>query len=391
MTRRASLATLLPKSKSPAKPGISTSENFLRQRLSSHRLDRTAFKRPEEAVAWYGAMQAQDYRHASWAVGIRCAGVTEAGVARAIADRSLIRTWAMRSTLQFVAAEDVRWLLDLVGPRQVAHASVNDARRFNLDDAAFAAAEKALNRILRGTVLTRKETYAALERDGIPTATQRGYHILARAALSRQICQGPPRDKEDTFVLLDEWLPPASPRPREEAQAELALRYFRSHGPATLEDFVWWSSLTVSEARAGLEAAKSRLIREVVGGVTYWLASASAPPPRRYPAAHLLPGFDEYLLGYTDRSQILANIPKAEVIHSNGIFRPTVLMSGQIVGTWSSRKRPNGLEYIPEIYGETRQILQAVEAAAERYGVFKGLDNKNKCSTISPNLHHQMP
>jgi hypothetical protein len=367
------MPALLAKLKSLAKPGISTSGNFLRQRLASHRLDQTAFTRPEQAVAWYGAMQAQDYRHAKWAVGIRCSGVTEADVAQAITDRALIRTWAMRSTLQFVAAADVIWLLDLVGPRQVAHASVNDARRFSLDDAAFAAAERALNRILRGKVLTRKETYAALERQGVSTAGQRGYHILVRAALSGQICQGPPRDKEDTFVLLDEWLPPARPRPREEAQAELALRYFRSHGPATLDDFVWWSSLTVAEARAGLDGAKSRLVGEVVGEATYWWASEGTPPPKRYPAAHLLPGFDEYLLGYVDRSHILTNIPKAEIIHSNGIFRPTVLMSGQIVGTWSSRKRPNGLEYTPEIYGETRQILQAVEAAAERYGIFLGM------------------
>ncbi len=372
------MTTLLPKLKSPAKPGISTSENFLRQRLSSHRLDRTVFARPDEAVAWYGAMQAQDYRHAKWAVGMRCAAVSEADVEQAIAGKTVVRTWAMRSTLQFVAAEDVRWLLDLVGPRQVAHASVNDARRFNLDDAAFAAAVKALNRILRGTVLTRKETYAALERDGIPTATQRGYHILARAALSGLVCQGPPRDREDTFVLLDEWLPATRPLSRGAAAAELALRYFRSHGPATLADFVWWSSLTVPEARAGLEAAKSRLVREVVGDVTYWLATESTPPPKQYPAAQLLPGFDEYLLGYTDRSHILVNIPKAEVIHSNGIFRPTVLMSGQIIGTWSSRMRPDGaLQYIPEIQGDAAQILQAVEAAAERYGMFLGLPEKS--------------
>ena len=348
--------------------------DFLRQRLSSHRLDRTAFQRPEDAVAWYGAMQGQDYRHAKWAVGIRCAGVTETDVEQAIADRTLIRTWAMRGTLHLVAADDAIWLLDLVGKRMIDRAAANGARQFDMDDAAFAAAEKALDRALRGKVLTRKETYAALERQGVSTAGQRGYHIVARAALSGRVCQGPPRDKEDTFVLLDEWLPPASPRPREEAQAELALRYFRSHGPATLEDFVWWSSLTVPEARAGLEAARSRLMGETVGGVTYWLAGESTPPPKRYPAAHLLPGFDEYLLGYVDRSHILANVPKAEVIHSNGIFQPTVLMSGQIVGTWSSRRLPNGaLQYTPEIYGETAQRMRAVEEAAERFGTFLGV------------------
>ncbi|MEO6060938.1 MAG: winged helix DNA-binding domain-containing protein [Thermoflexales bacterium] len=356
------------------KPGIAESENFLRQRLSSHRLDRTAFKRPEEAVAWYGAMQGQDYRHAKWAVGIRCAGVTEADVERAIADRTIIRTWAMRGTLHLIAADDAVWLLDLVGPRMIARAATNDARRFDLDDTAFAAAETALNRALRGKVLTRKETYASLERQGVSTSNQRGYHILARAALSGQICQGPPRDKEDTFVLLDEWLPPASPKPREEAQAELALRYFRSHGPATLDDFVWWSSLTVLEARAGLEAAKSLLIREVVGDVTYWLASEATPPPKRFPAAQLLPGFDEYVLGYVDRSHILANIPRAAVVHSNGIFRPTILVAGQIVGTWSLMKTPSVMNLMPEVYPElSARSERALDEALLRFGTFLGV------------------
>ncbi len=174
------MAGLSLKSKFRAKPGISESDNFLRHRLSSHRLDRTAFKRPDEAVAWYGAMQGQDYRHARWAVGIRCAGVTEADVERAIADRNIIRTWAMRGSLQLVAADDAIWLLNLVGPRMLERVAVTDARQFDLDDAAFAAAEKALARILGGKVLTRKETYAALERQGVSTTGQRGYHVMDR-------------------------------------------------------------------------------------------------------------------------------------------------------------------------------------------------------------------
>jgi hypothetical protein len=278
----------------------------------------------------------------------------------------------MRGTLQLVATDDVRWLLQLTGPRIIARAAAGDVRRFALDEVEFAKVEKALGKILRGGAqLTRKETYAALEAHGISTDGQRGYHILARAGLSGQICFGVWRGKEDTFTLLDEWLPQTKLLKRDEALAELALRYFRSHGPATLQDYVWWSSLTVAEARAGLEGAKPKLIQETAGGVTYWLPSDSTTAKAKSPGVHLLPGFDEYLLGYTDRRPVLEKVHNASVIHSNGIFKPTVVVDGQIVGTWGRSVHKGNLVVTPTTFAPMSARVQgALKVAVERYNSF---------------------
>jgi hypothetical protein len=357
--------------------------DLIRHRLHSHRITHTEFTKPHEVVAWFGAMQAQDYPHSKWAVGLRCTGVTDAEVERAIADRSIVRTWAMRGTLQLVAAEDVRWLLQLVGPRLIARGAADDLRRFGLDEAEFARIDALFDKILRGQQLTRKETYAALEQHGIKTEGQRGYHILNRAGLKGKICFGAPRGKAETFVLLDEWLSGSVPSPqrgeagrgggfdREAALAELALRYFRSHGPATLQDFGWWSSLTVAEARLGLDGVKPKLIEQKVGDVTYWLADGAAPARVKSPDVHLLPGFDEYLLGYTDRSHILEKVHNTSVIHSNGIFKPTVVVDGQVVGTWGRRMVKNKLVVTPTTFAPlTAQQQRAFTKALERYVAF---------------------
>lgn len=344
---------------------------FVRHRLRSHRLDGTAFAQPSEVVAWFGAMQAQDYPHARWAVGLRCAGATDISVRRAIADRSIIRTWAMRGTLQLVAAQDARWLVELVGPRLAARAAAGDVRRFGLDDAEFARAVKVLEKALRGAPLTRADALAALERHAVSTAGQRGYHILARAALSGHVCLGPMRGKQDTFVLLDEWLPPVRPVPRDAALAELALRYFRSHGPATLRDFAWWSGLTANEARAGLAGAESRLIREAFGGAAHWLSDDAPHARATSPGALLLPGFDEYVLGYADRGAVLGHIEKAEVIHSNGVFRPTIVVDGRVVGTWTRQSQAGRLAVTPALHAPvTRRAQRAIVAAAAAYKRF---------------------
>lgn len=346
-------------------------KDIVRHRLHNHRITHTIFTQPSQVVAWFGAMQAQDYPHSKWAVGLRCNGVTEAGVERAIADRSIVRTWAMRGTLQLIAAEDVHWLLALVGSRIIARGAADDVRRFGLDEAEFARIDKLFDKILRGKQMTRKETYAALEANGISTDGQRGYHILARAGLKGQICFGEWHGKAETFTLLDEWLLPTRTLKRDEALAELALRYFRSHGPATLQDFAWWSSLTVAEARAGIAGAKPKLIQETVGEAMYWLTDDVAPAKVKSPDVHVLPGFDEYLLGYTDRSPILEKVHNASVIHSNGIFKPTVVVDGQIVGTWGRRAVKDKLIVTPMMFAPlSAKAQQAFEAAQQEFAAF---------------------
>ena len=344
-----------------------------RQRLHQHRLASGAFAAPEEAVAWLGAMQAQEYGPARWAVGIRCAGVTEASVAQAVAEGRLIRTWAMRGTLQLIAAADSRWLLELLGPVVLAR---RDAayRKMGVGAADFEAIGPVLRDSLRGGPLTRPEVFAALERGGHSAAGQRGYYILTRAALMGWLCLGPLRGKQETYTLLENSAPDAPSLPRAEALAELARRYFSSHGPATLADYAWWSGLTLAEARVGLGAAQADLVEQRVNGQTYWAPTGPPPAKDAEPAAHLLPAFDEYVLGYTDRTAVLAARHSPRVMSVNGIFYPTLVIDGEVVGTWKRAVKKDTVTITLSPFAPLKKARQAaVAAAAERYGAFVGL------------------
>ncbi len=288
-----------------------------------------------EVVRTLGAIQAQDYANALWAVGLRSPGSTRITVEQAIADATIVRTWPLRGTLHFVAAADLRWMLALLAPRIIA-GSVGRQRLLGLDDngLTFGKSAEALVQALQGgKTLVRAEVLAALEQAGITTVSQRGYHLLWRAALEGVICLGPLQDKQQTFVLLDEWIPPARSLTREESLAELTQRYFTGHGPATQQDFMWWSALPAADVKRGLELSKSTLIKETSDGKTYWLGPQAAPA--RVPGLHLLPGFDEYLLGYKDRGAILAAEHSTKVCPGgNGVFAPMLVSAGQIIGTW---------------------------------------------------------
>src|SRR5215213_6614289 len=231
---------------------MKTSE-VARLRLHNQGIAVSRFKNPADVVRWFGAVQAQDYLGSLWALGLRLPGAREAEVERAVADRSIIRTWPLRGTLHFVAAEDVHWMLELSGARTVARAA-SRYRQLGLDEATFAKSRRVIVRALEGGGrLTRPELAAALERSGIATDGQRLIHLLNRSALEGLTCYAARRGKQFTFALLDEWAPSGKSLTRDEALAELAGRYFESHGPSTLQDFVWGSGLTSVDARAGLE------------------------------------------------------------------------------------------------------------------------------------------
>ncbi len=351
------------------------SKALLARRLHSHGLTgATRFNAPHEAVAWFGAMQAQDYPQSKWAAGARCQSASDASIEQAIADRRIVRTWAVRGTLQLIAAPDVRWITHLVGPRLIAQKAKSDMRRFALDEVAYTEALRALEKILRGAQRTRKEVFAALEAHGISTAGQRGYHILGHAAWRGLICFAPWRGKQDAFVLLDEWLPAAKSLARDEALAELALRYFRSHGPATARDFAWWAGLTAGDARAALDSAKAHLQCERSDGQIVWFHAANVPAEITSPDVHLLAGFDEYLLGYTDRHFQLQSIHNPRVIYSNGIFLPAVVADGQIVGAWSRKMAKGRLTITPVLFSPlSKRAMRALDDAARRYAEFMGM------------------
>jgi len=349
--------------------------DIARLRLHHQRISAATFGNPSDVVRWLGAVQAQDYLGSLWALGLRTRQASEAAVEQAIADRAFVRTWPLRGTLHYVAAEDVRWMLMLAAPRTIARAAPR-YRQLELDEATFAKSGRVLARSLRGgKQLTRTELAAALDRAGIPTDGQRLIHLLNRSSLEGVTCYAARRGKQLTFALLDEWAPSAKRLGREEALAELAARYFESRGPATLQDFVWWSGLTTADARAGLEAAKPRLVREVIDGETYWLPPSAPPAKDAKTTAYLLPAFDEYTVAYKDRSAVLHPSQASLVNPGGGMLSPTVVVGGQVAGTWRRDLKKESVVITPSLFARLRQAERhALAEAAQRYGEFLGLN-----------------
>lgn len=341
--------------------------DLVRRRLTSQRLIGPRFAAPGDAVRWFGAVQAQDYRGALWAVGQRTRGAGEAEVERAIAERTLVRSWPMRGTLHLVAPEDLRWMLRHLAAR-VVRGSAGRHRQLGLTAADFAKSRRLLERALAGgQQLTRPEIYQLLSQGGVATAEQRGIHIIGMLAMEGLLCFGPRRGKQPTFVLLEEWLPPAPVLEREAALAELARRYLTSHGPATAADLAWWSGLPLGEARAAIALAGSQLVMRGAYAEAAGTRARTAAAP-----AHLLPPYDEYTVAYKDRAAIVD--PAAAGAFRGGVFDPVVLLDGVVAGTWRRRATRRALEIAAELVvppGPAHR--QALAAAAERLGAFVGL------------------
>ncbi|MBA3533788.1 MAG: winged helix DNA-binding domain-containing protein [Ardenticatenales bacterium] len=350
-------------------------------RLLNQRLAGTPSPQPVQTVAWLGAVQAQDYRAALWTVGARTQAATEETIEQALATGKIVRTWLLRGTLHFVAAADVHWLRGLLAPRLLAR-STRRFQQLDLDESVVARALALLVEALRGGQhLTRAALYQVLEQAHISTAHQRGYHLLWRAAQEGLLCLGPRSDKQETFTLLDEWVPPTRILIRDEALAELAARYFTSHGPATLADFVWWSGLATAEARAGLEMVQPQLVRELVQGRDYWLPACGPDQDGASSSAYLLPAFDEYLVGYKERHAVLAPSLAKQINPGGGLLAPTIVVDGQVVGVWKrTLKRKAPLVRATLFTRLTPAAAQAVETAAARYGQFVGLPVELSCT-----------
>jgi len=348
-----------------------TPKEIATQRVSNQRLAKTRFRGPSDVVGWLGAVQAQDYLGSLWAIGLRTVGATERDVEKAITDRSIVRTWPMRGTLHFVPAEDVRWMLRLLTPRVVAR-SAGRYKQLELDERTFSRSQKVVVRALDGgKQLTRTEMYRALEAARISVAGQRGIHILGHLAQEGLICFSARSGKQQTFALLEEWVPATKSLERDEALAKLARRYFTSHGPATLHDFTWWSGLKTIDARAGLEMARGDLLQEIVDGRVYWFPSPSPRSTNATPAALLLPVYDEYTVAYKDRSDILD--PRYARQAGNGIFRSTIVMDGRITGRWGRALRKDTVVITTSPFEKFKRAeAGALKTAAERYGAFLG-------------------
>jgi hypothetical protein len=281
----------------------------------------------------------------------------------------------MRGTLHFLAAADVRWMLALLTPRVIA-ASATRQKRLGLDAAVLSRCDKALVRALRGgRQLPRDEVYEVLERIGVATDSYRGYHVLWRLAQEGVVCFGAHAGKQPTFTLLDEWVPASRALPREEALAELARRYFAGHGPATAHDLAWWAGLKVSDVKAAIGSLGDELEKVRVGDRVHVFAPVRAPAKAASRGVYLLPGFDEFLLGYQDRSAALDTAHAEKILPGgNGVFMPTLVAAGRVVGTWKAAVRKNQVTVTPSPFAALPpRVRAAVPTAAGRYARFLAL------------------
>jgi len=344
-----------------------------RLRLLNQRIAGETCPDPAAAVCWMGALQAQDYGQAMWAVGLRTQVPSLATVEQAFANQQLALTWPMRGTIHLVPAEDAAWMVKLMAPR-ILKVENTRMKQFELDDAIVERTKTVFYEALRGgRRLIRAEMMQQLAQAGINPEGQRGYFLLRYVAQQGHICLGPLQGRQQTFVLLDEWAPQPQQLSREAALEELARRYFRSHGPATVHDFANWTGLTVGDARQGLEAVQRELISAKVADKTYWFTT----PTNAEPATEniqLLPGFDEYLLGYKDRRAVLEPAHATKVVPGgNGIFKPMVVVDGQIVGTWKRTLKRGAIDVAVSFFEAASVSQEAIVVAAGRYCAFVGL------------------
>jgi hypothetical protein len=343
-------------------------EPLILQRLANQRLLASASDDVPAAVAWLGAVQAQNFAGAKWSLAERTTGCGDAVIQQAFNDGDILRTHALRSTWHFVTPADIGWMLTLTGPR-MQQSNVHVYGQFELDAQTRSRARRLIARALKdGSALTRAELAAALQRGGInPTGPRLGL-ITIDAEISQMMCSGPLRERQITYARWDTRVPPTRSVTREEALAALTRRYVASHGPATAHDFAWWSGLSIGDVRLGIELLGETIERSRVGDTEYWSMPSARPRRRRATVAHLLPTYDEYLIGYKNR----------EIVGSSSLARSEfmnhVIVDGVVLGAWGQTVGRAGLKIDAQLRRRLTPVERsALNRAAARYGEYVGL------------------
>jgi len=351
------------------------SEEIVRRRMHNQRLWGPAMDSPEDVVGWLAAMQSQEFALAEWAVARRARSVKKAAIDRAVANGTILRSHVMRPTWHFVLPADIRWLLELTRPR-INALNAFIYRRFGLDDEVFAKTNAVIAHALHsGRHLTRKELASVLAGAGITASGLHLAFILMRAEVDAVICSGAPKGRQQTYARLEDRVPQAPSLNRKQALAELTRRYFTSRGPATLKDYLRWSSLTAADGRQGLEMVSSLLQQEVVGGRTYWFAQSEpgAGPPS--PTIDLVQGYDECIMSYSESKDVLRlEGTSGPPPIGAAVFTHAILLDGRLLGHWRPVVGRGGVAIDAHFYRPLKGAEKdALEAAAQRYGRFVGL------------------
>ena len=340
-------------------------------RLISQQIEQTKFKTVKELVDWMSAIQAQDYAMVKWAIGIRLPNATDRVIETAMKQGEIIRTHLLRPTWHFVSADDIYWMLALKAtPIKASLRSRN--KQLGLSESIIDRSNAILENALKGgKQLPREELLAELVKAGIPIDENRASHLLVRAEMDGVVCSGATEGKKLTYALLEERVPKPNLPTREEALAKLAKKYFSSHGPATLSDFTWWSGLSFNDAKHALEMVKSDFNVETIDAQMYWYLKSYSIRQTDIEAAYLLPAFDEFIISYKDRRAALPFENFSKAVSNNGIFRPVVVVNGQVMGIWKRKINRNTVMVETELFQQPDQATKRlIEKAANQYGQF---------------------
>ncbi len=340
-------------------------------RLAAQQLTAPCFDTPEELVAWMGAIQAQERNMVRWAVGTRLKTPSLKSVEGALDKGAILRTHVMRPTWHLVAAPDIRWMLALSAPR-LRTVFLSYGRYLGIDKSHYLKANPLIEKALAGgRSLTKEQLAEEVTHAGMKTTPHQMGCMISGAEIEGIVCSGPDRGGKHTYTLLEERVPPAKALHKEEALALMARNYFRSHSPATMDDFSWWSGLSLTEARQAAGLIADELSTERFGDTDYIIHTScpgAAAPPKGF---HLLPSFDEYLISYKDRTAVLdpKHAPKAYTM--NGIFHPVVVHNGKITGNWRKTACKGGPSIEATFFEPAFQPKEAMlDRAKERYKSF---------------------
>jgi hypothetical protein len=355
--------------------------DIARLRMRNQHLWGTSLRTPEDVVHRTAAMQSQEYPVAKWSVAQRTEGVTDADMDRAFADGAILRTHLLRPTWHFVLPADIRWLQDLTAPRVHALNS-HYYRKLGLDDDHFAKSNALLADVLvGGRHRTRKELGVELSRADIEASGVRLGYTMMRAELDAVVCSGAMRGKQHTYALLDERAPSATTMDRDQALTELTRRYFTTRGPATLKDYIRWSSLTAADGRRGLDMVGSELEQTIVGGRPYWFAEGSLGPDRTSEPVDLVQVYDEVVMSYSESRDALT---RDSIARDEAGFMHAVLLGGRWIGRWRAVRNKASVAVETSLDRPFNRVeARSLEAAAERYGRFLGVPASSSRRRVS--------
>lgn len=338
---------------------------------------------PVDVVRHLLALQAQDFTASRWVIGCRADGADEQAIFDAFDSGQIVRSWPMRGTVHVTMAEDMPWMLDLAGVRTLSPSTLRRRwQSLGIDEARLERSREIAVELLRGgRSATRPEFTQTLIDAGIETSGSTAYHTVWYLSQTKTLVHGPTRDGEPTLVLLDEWIPSPRVLGRDDALRELVTRYLGSHGPATVEDIVWWSGLTKGDIRRGIEAAGEELVpvtHATTGAALLMTAEARDrydPDPKLVARqAFALTAFDEHLLGFANRDDVLdrALAPAIDPAR-NGMFRPTIVHGGRVVATWKATRRARGMQIdVTALTPLSAAALKRATAALDRWSTFRG-------------------